>query len=273
MKKVSILLIAFCMLFSFDCIAQKVVRKSGSVRQKAATTQKKGSNTQRSATSSKAQVDDGAEINVKGHIDFLLPDGNDTDSKVEIPRDVKADFVLKLFRDPSDRTRPIRKTAILTCDIDWKAMGADDNVPIDWSWSGKMVEVVKQEENGKQYAIMNGNKPVAVLLYGFKNDKGKAHNLVFLYGGGNQLTGLRQGMHIDDLARKVQSEIPGTRVVITGRTENGLKEYVLQSFGEKKVYDVTGDYHYQLTNDEPYFTFWTDSNDKLVKWFALKRVR
>ena len=38
-----------------------------------------------------------------------------------------------------------------------------------------------------------------------------------------------------------------------------------------KVYDVTGDYHYQLTNDEPYFTFWTDSKDKLVKWFKLKR--
>ena len=274
MKKVSILLIAFCMLFSFDSIAQKVVRKSGNVRPKAATTQKKGSTTQRSATSSKTQVDDGAEINVKGHIDFLLPDGNDKESSIEIPRNVKANFVLKLFRDLSDRTRPIRKTAILTCDIDWKALGADENAPIDWSWSGKTVEVVQQEDNGcKSYAIMDGNKGVAVLLYGFKNEKGKAYNVVFLYGGGNQLTGLRQGMHIDDLARTVQSEIPGTRMVITGRTENGLKEYVLQSFGERKVYDVTGDYHYQLTNDEPYFTFWTDSKDKLVKWFALKRIR
>lgn len=272
MKKVSILTIAFCMLFSFDCIAQKTVRKSGTVQQKTATTPKKGSITQGKTTSSKTQVDDGAEINVKGHIDFFLPDGNDTETKLEIPRDVKANFLLKLFRDPSDRTRPIRKTAILTCDIDWIALGNDKNVPIDWSWSGKTVEVVKQEDKGsKQYAIMDGDKPVAVLVYGMKDEKGKAKNLVFLFGGGNQLTGLRQGMHIDDLARTVQSEIPGTRVVITGKIENGLKEYVLQSFGEKKVYDVTGDYHYELTTDEPYFTFWTDSKDKLVKWFKLKR--
>lgn len=274
MKKLSFLTILFCMIFSCDCMAQKVVRKTGNVQKKTATTPKKGSVNQGKTTSSKTQVNDGAEINVQGHIDFLLPDG-EQENKIQIDKNVKATFMLKLFRDPSDRTRPIRKTAILTCDIDWKALTGDDkNVPIDWSWSGKTVEVVKREDKGcQQYAIMDGDKGVAVLMYGFKDDKGKAYNLVFLYGGGNQLTGLRQGMHIDDLARTVQSEIPGTRVVITGRTENGLKEYVLQSFGEKKVYDVTGDYHYQLTNDEPYFTFWTDSKDKLVKWFALKRIR
>jgi hypothetical protein len=274
MKKVSILTVAFCLLFSYDCIAQKVVRKSGNVQQKTATTPKKGPVNQRKTTSPKTQVNDGAEINVQGHIDFLLPDG-EQENKIQIDKNVKADFMLKLFRDPSDRTRPIRKTAILTCDIDWKALTGDDkDVPIDWSWSGKTVEVVKQEDKGcQQYAIMDGNKPVALLLYGFKDNKGKAYNLVFLYGGGNQLTGLRQGMHIDDLARTVQSEIPGTRVVVTGRTENGLKEYVLLSFGENKVYEVTGNYHYSLNNNEPYFTFWTDSKDKLVKWFALKRIR
>lgn len=268
MKKNTILTLIFCVFMSLTCIGQ--TRKTGTAPKKPATTQKKGTTNQRKTTSSKTQVNDGAEINVSGHIDFLIIED---ETKVEIPRTVKANFVLKLFRDPSDRTRPIRKTAILTCDIDWKALGNDKNVPIDWSWSGKTVEVVKREDNGKQYAVMDGTKGVACLMYGFKNDAGKLCNLVFLYGGGNQLTGLRQGMHIDDMARIVQSEIPGTRVVITGRTENGLKEYVLQSFGEKKVYDVTGDYHYQLTNDEPYFTFWTDSKDKLVKWFSLKRIR
>lgn len=272
MKKNTILTLIFCVFMSLTCIGQ--TRKTGTAPKKPATTQKKGTTNQRKTTSSKTQVNDGAEINVSGHIDFLIPEGK-TENKIEIPRNVKANFVFKLFRDPSDRTRPIRKTAILTCDIDWKAVaGSDKNVPIDWSWSGKTVEVVKQEDKGcQQYAIMDGNKGVAALLYGFKDDKGKSYNFVFLYGGGNQLTGLRQGMHIDNLARTVQSEIPGTRVVITGRTENGLKEYVLLSFGENKVYDVTGDYHYQLNNNEPYFTFWTDSKDKLVKWFALKRIR
>ena len=252
-----------CMIFSCNCMAQKVVRKKGTVSKTQKTVTK-------SSTSTKAQVNDGAEISVQGHIDFLLPEGK-KENKIQIDKKVKANFMLKLFRDPSDRTRPIRKTAILTCDIDWKALGFEESVPVDWSWSSKTVEVVKQEENGcQQYGIIDGGKGVAAVFKGFKNDDGKAYNLVFLYGGGNQLAGLRQGMHIDDVARQLQTECPGTRVIITGNQDNGLKEYVLQWFGEKKVYDVTGDYHYQLTNDEPYFTFWTDSKDKLVKWFKLK---
>jgi hypothetical protein len=42
------------------------------------------------------------------------------------------------------------------------------------------------------------------------------------------------------------------------------------SYGERKVYDVTGDYHYAINNNEPYFSFWFDKNKKLVKWFKLK---
>jgi hypothetical protein len=122
------------------------------------------------------------------------------------------------------------------------------------------------------YGVADGNANVAAIIPSMKKD-GKSYSFVFLYGGGSQLSGLRQGMHIDDVARQIQAEIPGTRVVITGNKKDGLIEYVLLSYGENKVYDVTGDYHYELTNDEPYFTFWTDSKNKLVKWFALKRVR
>lgn len=73
------------MLFLFDCIAQKIMRKKVNFSPKATTTQKKGSTTQRSATGSKTQVDEEAEINVKGHIDFLLPDDNEAESKMYPP--------------------------------------------------------------------------------------------------------------------------------------------------------------------------------------------
>lgn len=276
MKKSIILTTILCVFMSFTCMAQ--TKKAGTTQRKPATTQKKSTTPQRKSTTSSsasATVNDGAEISVSGHIDHLIIGQGSDESKLTIDKNVKATFSLKLFRDPTDRTRPIRKTVILTCDIDWKALGQDEGPSCDWSWSGKTVEVVKQQLDGNAgtgYAIMDGNEGVAVVLPNFKTN-GKVANLVFLYGGGNQLSGLRQGMHIDDLARQIQAEIPGTRVVITGKKVDGLTEYVLLSFGENKVYDVTGDYHYNLNNNEPYFTFWTDSKDKLVKWFALKRIR
>lgn len=271
MKKYYFLTAIFCFFISFTCMAQT---KKGVTHRKATTVQKKGSTSNKKSSSVQSFANDGAEISLQGHIDFLVPQGKAED-KLQIDKNIKANYVLKLFKDPSDMTRPVRKTAILTCDIDWKALtGTDEDVPCDWSWSGKSVDVVRSNSQGAiGYAVMDGNKGVALILPNFKDDKGKTHNFVFLYGGGNQLAGLRQGMHIDDVARQVQTEIPGTRIVITGNVKDGLKEYVLLSFGENKVYDVTGDYHYELNNNEPYFTFWTDSKDKLVKWFALKRVR
>lgn len=272
MKKYSILTMVLCVFMSFTCMAQ--TKKAGTAQRKQSTVQKKSSTPQKKASASQTVVNDGAEISFSGHIDHLILGQGSDATKLPIDKNVKATYSLKLFRDPTDRTRPIRKTAILTCDIDWKALGQDKDVPCDWSWSGKTVEVVKQDQGGNTgYAVMDGNRNVAIVLPNFKADNGKVANLVFLYGGGNQLAGLRQGMHIDDVARHIQAEIPGTRVVITGKKVDGFTEYVLLSFGEEKVYDVTGDYHYELTNDEPYFTFWTDSKDKLVKWFALKRVR
>lgn len=207
------------------------------------------------------------EISLTGHIDYLTIGDGDA---VPIGKNVKGNYVLKQYLDPSDKSRPQRKTVILYCDIDWKALGVDHNVPIDWSWSGRKVMIVSQVSNGnKAYAIMDGNTGVATILPNFKNG-GKQATFVNLIGGGNQIADLRPGMHIDDMARAIQQEIPGTRVVLTGKTQNGLKEYVLLSYGEDKVYDVTGDYHYELNNNEPYFTFWCDSKNKLVKWFKLK---
>lgn len=210
------------------------------------------------------------EISLTGHIDYLRI-GFD-DEPIPIDKNVKANYVFKLYFDPSDMSRPQRKTVILYCDVDWKALsGEDKNIPIDWSWSGKNVMVASQVSNdgNKAFAIVDGNTPVASILPNIKNGDKQA-TFVNIDAKGNLITNLRPGMHIDDMARTVQKEIPGTRVVLTGKTQNGLKEYVLLSYGENKVYDVTGDYHYELNNNEPYFTFWCDSQNKLVKWFKLK---
>ena len=271
MKRYSILTMILCLFMSFTCVAQ--TKKAGTAQKKPVTTQKKSTTSQKKSTTSSsasAIVNDGAEISLKGRIDYLQIGNDKGDKPFQIDKNIKANYIFKVFRDPTDGTRPGRKTVILTCDIDWKALGSDHDIPMDWSWTSNRIIVQTQETNGtKAYAVMDGNEGVLVLIPNMKKD-GKVATFVFAYGGGSQFSGLRQGMHIDDVARQIQAEIPGTRVVITGKKVDGLTEYVLLSFGEEKVYDVTGDYHYELTNDEPYFTFWTDSKDKLVKWFKLK---
>lgn len=271
MKRYSILTMILCLFMSFTCVAQ--TKKAGTAQKKPVTTQKKSTTSQKKSTTSSsasAIVNDGAEISLKGRIDYLQIGNDKGDKPFQIDKNIKANYIFKVFRDPTDGTRPGRKTVILTCDIDWKALGSDHDIPMDWSWTSNRIIVQTQETNGtKAYAVMDGNEGVLVLIPNMKKD-GKVATFVFAYGGGSQFSGLRQGMHIDDVARQIQKEIPGTRVVITGKKVDGLTEYVLLSFGEEKVYDVTGDYHYELTNDEPYFTFWTDSKDKLVKWFKLK---
>lgn len=265
MEKKTIIVLILCVFISTICMAQ--AKKTGTTPRKSATTQKR-TTPQKKTTASAAAFKDDAEISVKGHVDYLTI-GEDGEA-IHIAKNIKADYIFKVYRDPTDRMRPGRKTVILTCDIDWKALGEEGSIPVDWSWSSRQINIVTQEEDGYTgYAVMDGNKGVAVVIPRMKRN-GKVADFVFLYGGGSQLTGLRQGMHIDDVARQIQAEIPGTRVVITGNKQNGLNEYVLQSFGENKVYDVTGDYHYELNNTTPYFTFWTDSKDKLVKWFKLK---
>lgn len=254
-------MLAFCACISLTSMSQT---------RNARTTQKSPATAQKKTTTSTPANNDGAEISLTGHIDYLKI-GRDNDDAMPIDKKIRANYVLKLYSDPTDTRRPVRKTAILTCDIDWKTLAdSDENIPVDWSWSGRNVEIVSQNNNGStQYAIMDGNNGVAVVLPNFKSN-GKVATMVFLYGGGNQITGLRPGMHIDDVARQLQKEVPGSRVVITSNKDKGLTEYVLQYFGENKVYDVTGDYHYEINNTEPYFTLWTDANNKLVKWFKLK---
>lgn len=263
----------FCLFMSLTCMAQ--TRKAGTTQRKPATTHRKSTSTsQKAKTSSSAstKVNDGAEISFSGHIDQLRI-GKDGQN-IEIGKNIKADYLFKVYSDPTDSNSPRRKTVILTCDIDWRTLAkSDEDVPIDWSWSSRNISIEKQQIKGHTtYMVFDGQENVATIFPKAKI-KGKETNIVALFPGGNQLTGLRQGMHIDDVARHIQSEIPGTRVVVTGKKVDGLTEYVLLSYGESKVYEVTGDYHYELNNNEPYFTFWTDSNNKLVKWFVLKRVR
>ena len=249
MKHFSILILAMGLLVSSNSLAQ--TRKP--IAKKTTMTQKK------SATS--VNNKNKADIHMSGHVDAIQLGPNDP---IAIKKEVKGDYLFEVYTDPSDRSAPARKTVIMTIDIDWKALAnSDKHVPIDWSWSGKRVMTVKQD---KGYAIMDGQKNVANLVILKKNGK----DFIFIQLLEASLTGLRQGMYVDDLARHIQAEVPGTRVVITGNEKDGLTEYVLLSYGENKVYDVTGDYHYELNNREPYFTFWFDKNKKLVKWFKLK---
>lgn len=260
MRHIPVLILAVALIASANGVAQTVKRTSARTSNQAST-QRKSTATAKSP----AQSVSNGEISQKGHIDgMILGPNNDG---FPVGKDVKADYIFNVFIDPTDRSAPARKTVVITLDVDWKALGGED-MDISWSWSGKRVNVVKQNNaKGSGYAIMEGNSNVANILY-MKTDKG---NKTFVSLTGKPgLTGLKQGMYVDDLARQVQAEVPGTRVVITGNVKNGLTEYVLLSFGESKVYDVTGDYHYELNNREPYFTFWFDKDKKLVKWFKLK---
>ena len=252
------LLFAIGLLVPTTCMAQ--VRKSGT---KTATAQKKTVTTQKKTAT--AVNKNKADISMSGHIDLLML-GND--SNIPIGKDVKANFIFEVYTDPTDKSAPSRKTAILVADVDWKALGADKDIDMNWSWSGKRVAAVKQDnEKAKGYAIMKGNTNVAN-VFTMKTDKGT--KTIVSLSEHPDMSDLKQGLFVDDLARHIQKEIPGTRLVISGNTKDGLTEYVLYSFGENKVYDVTGDYHYELNNNEPYFTFWFDKDKKLVKWFKLK---
>ena len=106
-----------------------------------------------------AQTIEDKELSLTGHIDFLKLGPNEA---ISIDKGVKANYVLKLFIDPSDKSRPQRKTAVLYCDVDFKALGSDHDIPIEWSWSSKNVNIASHVENGnKVYAIMDENNVVA----------------------------------------------------------------------------------------------------------------
>ena len=282
MNKYFFITMVLCICMSFTCSAQ--TRKAGTAQRKSTTTQKRNATpSQKSSSASTAVIDD-SEISLKGRIDYIKM-GNNSEILPTEKNDktkIKADFMFKVYNDPTDSSRPRRKTAILICDIDFRTwLEKDEDVPCDWSWSSRNIKVIKKKMSGTTYYGDKIPETMGYMVYDGKllvcwvipntKVKGKVVNVVGFQPGGSQLTDLRPGIHIDDLARKVQKEIPGTRVVLSGNTKDGLTEYLLLGYGENKVYDVTGDYHYELNNNEPYFTFWTDSNDKLVKWFTLKK--
>lgn len=256
MKKYSFLVMICFMFVSVTCLGQT---KKSATRQRVSASAQKNSAAKSSIVQS-SQLTSKPEVSLNGHFDLLLTYG---DGQIPIKKGIKAEYLFEVYSDPSDRTAPKRKTAFIKLDVDWKAIAGEDQDLVCWSWSGKDVVVVKQE---KGYALMSGNSNV--LNIGFVQTKEGKKTWIQLNKAG--MSGLYPGMFVDDLARIVQSEVPGTRVVVTGKVKDGLTEYVLLSFGENKVYDVTGDYHYEMNNREPYFTFWFDKNNKLVKWFKLK---
>jgi hypothetical protein len=265
MKKIIVIMALFLTLPVLSSAQNKA--RSTTKRNVTRTTQRVGTkkatqpSSGQSASSNDSKFEKGS-MSRHNHADILVFGPNGEGGKVLTKG--HANYVFELYSHPLD---PGLKTAILTVDVDWKALGADDNQPIDWSWSGRGVNA--KVDNNKDYIyILDGSVGAA----GIGSVEG--NEVIFLAGESpNQLTGLRQGMLLDDLARYIQKEIPGTRVVVTDKVVKGLTQYLLLSYGERKVYEVTGDYHYSIHNNEPYFSFWFDKNKKLVKWFKLKNGR
>ena len=251
MKRLSILAIILCLSMSFTCMAQ--TRKTGTVQRKTGTVQKKSS-PQKKPTVQSAN-NDGAEFSIKGHIDLL----NFEESPMTIDKKIKANYSFKVFRETADdfpygsnMIRPERCTIILSCDIDWIALGEKESVPFNLSWSGPDVKFVTVKNNGNtMYTVMDGDYSPACIV---KTKNGNQPiDAVIITGGSKSLTAdLYQGMQINDIKTKFQKEVPEVRIVSTGKKKNGLNENVMYG-----------------NSNERWWVFWTDANGKVVKWFDL----
>lgn len=73
-----------------------------------------------------------------------------------------------------------------------------------------------------------------------------------------------KGMSKSDV-EKYASEIGQSRFTFVGN-KDGLKCYSIKFLDMNKIYDMFGDYHYQVDNNTDYFYFYFDANNKLVKW-------
>ena len=105
MKRYSILTMILCLFMSFTCVAQ--TKKAGTAQKKPVTTQKKSTTSQKKSTTSSsasAIVNDGAEISLKGRIDYLQIGNDKGDKPFQIDKNIKANYIFKVFRDPTDGT-------------------------------------------------------------------------------------------------------------------------------------------------------------------------
>ena len=163
-------------------------------------------------------------------------------------------------------------TAILTIDLP-SVREADPSVDnMEYAWSGKNLHVVKKKENGGDvYAIMRiSRNPIMCgsLIEVKKNDGTSVW--VALISPQNDNTRCISDIHAGMTRLAVESKCKelGLSQFKFVRNDGNMKVYELQWLDMQKKQHWFGreDYHYEVTNDKTYGSFWFDANDKLVKW-------
>lgn len=162
-------------------------------------------------------------------------------------------------------------TAVLTLDLPEirKQMGSNDNM--EYAWSGKNLHIIKKKENGGDvYAITRvRSNPVscAFLMQVPKNGK---FVWVAMISPQDDNTRCISDVHAGMTRLAVESKCKelGFSRFEFARNDNNLKVYNLLWLDMQKKQHWFGreDYHYEVTNDKTYGSFWFDANDKLVKW-------
>lgn len=161
-------------------------------------------------------------------------------------------------------------TIIITLDVK-SVKEYDPTINMEFAWSGKDLHLVKQNQNGGvAYAIIRGSSTMCGALIKVPAGNGQ-YAWVAQIGGANTrcISDIHLGMN--RLAVESKCKELGLSQFKFVRNDGALKVYQLQWLDMKKKRDWFGpeDYHYEVTNDKAYGTFWFDANDKLVKWLLL----
>ena len=160
-------------------------------------------------------------------------------------------------------------TAVLKLDLpEIREQVASD---MEYTWSGKNLHLIKALEQGNNvYTItrVNSNPIPCAFLMEMPKDGQKIW--VAMISEQNDNTRCVSDIHSGMTRLAVESkckELGFSRFEFV-RNDGNMKVYELQWLDMKKKQHWFGreDYHYEVTNDKTYGSFWFDANDKLVKW-------
>ena len=160
-------------------------------------------------------------------------------------------------------------TAVLKLDLpEVRELVASD---MEFTWSGKNLHIIKALDKGNNVYIItrvNSSPIQCASLMEITKDGQKVW--VAMIPEQNDNTRCISDVHAGMTRLAVESkckEVGFSRFEFT-RNDGNMKVYSLLWLDMKKKQDWFGreDYHYELTNDKNYGSFWFDANDKLVKW-------
>ena len=163
-------------------------------------------------------------------------------------------------------------TVVLTLDLP-SVREADPSVDnMEYTWSGKNLHVIKKKENGGDvYAITRVNRSplMCASLMEVVLDNGSrvwAPMIPEQNDNTRCISDIHSGM--TRLAVESKCKELGFSQFKFVRNDGNMKVYELQWLDMQKKQHWFGreDYHYEVSNDKTYGSFWFDSNDKLVKW-------